>query len=72
MLTRRALLRNSAMTGAAMAAGGLSAILPASAAGALPAGGYGPLLADPNGLLKLPAGFSYSIIARSQEWAMIE
>jgi uncharacterized protein len=53
------------MTGAAMAAGGLSAILPASAAGALPAGGYGPLVADPNGLLDLPAGFSYSVIARS-------
>jgi uncharacterized protein len=68
MLTRRALLRNSAMTGAAVAAGGLGAILPATAAGALPAGGYGPLVADPNGLLDLPAGFSYSVIARSAAW----
>jgi uncharacterized protein len=71
MLTRRALLRNSALTGAAMAAGGLSAILPASAAGALPAGGYGPLVPDPNGLLDLPAGFSYSVIARSAAWTSV-
>ncbi|MBD2361696.1 DUF839 domain-containing protein [Anabaena minutissima FACHB-250] len=27
--------------------------------------GYGPLLADPNGLLELPAGFQYRIISRT-------
>jgi uncharacterized protein len=27
--------------------------------------GYGPLVPDPAGLLSLPAGFSYTIIARS-------
>jgi len=34
-------------------------------AGAAQQAGYGPLVPDPAGLLALPAGFSYSIIARS-------
>lgn len=28
-------------------------------------GGYGPLIPDPNGLLALPRGFSYKVVARS-------
>lgn len=30
-------------------------------------GGYGPLAADPAGLLALPAGFSYGVVSRSRE-----
>ena len=33
--------------------------------GADTAAGYGPLVPDPAGLLSLPAGFAYTIIARS-------
>ena len=36
----------------------------ASAHGAARAAGYGPLIADPKGLLALPEGFSYTIVAK--------
>lgn len=72
MLNRRDLLRASAMTGVGLAVGaGISSIAGGGIASALPAGGYGPLVPDPNGLLDLPAGFSYKVIARSQEWNQV-
>ena len=37
----------------------------ASAHGAARAAGYGPLIADPKGLLALPEGFSYTVVAQS-------
>lgn len=40
---------------------------PAFALSPDPSAGYGPLLPDPKGLLDLPAGFSYKVIARSGE-----
>ncbi len=57
-ISRRALLKR----GVALA--GAAAVAPtvlAGRAGAAPVG-YGPLLADPAGLLALPAGFSYRIV----------
>jgi secreted PhoX family phosphatase len=63
-LTRRTLIRNSALAGIGVAGAttfsGLS-----SAALATPPGGYGPLVADPQGILDLPAGFTYKLIANS-------
>src|SRR5262245_3043184 len=38
---------------------------PGNGSGANQPAGYGPLVPDPAGLLALPAGFSYSIVARS-------
>jgi secreted PhoX family phosphatase len=40
------------------------AATPAFARGGRPFSGYGPLVADPNGLLDLPAGFSYRVFSR--------
>jgi uncharacterized protein len=67
-LSRRDLLR----TGAAgslgiVVAGSLEAIAgPAAAQAAVrPPAGYGPLVADPAGLLALPAGFSYKVVAQA-------
>ena len=72
MFSRRELLRNSAMTGVGLAVGsGLSALVAADIASAMPAGGYGPLVADPAGLLDLPPGFSYKVVARSQAWSTV-
>ena len=79
-ISRRNLLKYSALTGAGVvtgsAFGGLSSLNRVSAAGltsgsrALAAGGpsssggFGPLVADPNGILDLPAGFTYQILQR--------
>ena len=78
-LTRRDFTRTSAVAGAGVALAGSVAAL-ASAPHALAttdtAGadgetgrhgpvGYGPLLADPAGLLALPAGFTYRVLTRS-------
>lgn len=69
VLSRRELLQRSAATGAAFAVvGSLGELYSPSLAWATPAGGFGPLVADPAGMLDLPAGFSYSIVARSQAW----
>ncbi|MEV1176368.1 alkaline phosphatase PhoX [Nonomuraea sp. NPDC049784] len=47
-------------------AGSLEAISgPAAFAAARPAAGYGPLVADAAGVLALPAGFSYRIVAQA-------
>ncbi|MFI9049916.1 alkaline phosphatase PhoX [Streptomyces sp. NPDC053427] len=78
-LTRRNFAKRSALTGASVALAGSVGVL-ATAPGAIgeeapdagPDGhadghafGYGPLLPDPDGILALPAGFSYRIITRT-------
>ncbi|KPC60025.1 alkaline phosphatase PhoX [Streptomyces chattanoogensis] len=78
-LTRRNFAKRSALTGASVALAGSVGVL-ATAPGAVgeeapdagPEGtqdgrdtGYGPLLPDPDGILALPAGFSYRIITRT-------
>ncbi|MFE5212237.1 alkaline phosphatase PhoX [Streptomyces sp. NPDC056600] len=77
-LSRRDFTRQSALTGAGIALAGSVGVL-ASAPNALAADdvttadgehagpGYGPLLADPEGLLALPAGFSYRVLTRAGE-----
>lgn len=76
-LTRRDFARRSAITGAGVAlAGSVGALATAPGAlaaeettqdGAEPLGapGYGPLVPDPDGLLALPAGFSYRVLTHS-------
>ncbi|QDQ10858.1 alkaline phosphatase PhoX [Streptomyces spectabilis] len=76
-LTRRDFARRTALTGAGVALAGSVGAL-ATAPGALAAEdldvadahghggpGYGPLLPDPQGLLALPAGFSYRVLTYS-------
>ncbi|MDY7106521.1 MAG: DUF839 domain-containing protein [Actinomycetota bacterium] len=65
-LHRRALIRNAFAAGAVVATGGVWAGLAAGPAGAASPyrGGYGPLVADPAGILDLPAGFQYKILAK--------
>jgi uncharacterized protein len=65
---RRDLLRAGAAGGFGIAIGGsLDAIAgPAEArAAARPPAGYGPLVTDPAGLLSLPAGFAYQVVAQA-------
>ncbi len=52
--------------GAVIAAGSLSQVVRsrASAQGLLNVGGYGELVADPDGIVDLPAGFSYRVLSR--------
>ena len=62
-ISRRDVLRNSAFTGAAIAAGGLFSGFPATPAGAgTHHGGYGGLVPDPAGIVDLPRGFRYQIL----------
>ena len=65
MLTRRQLLRRAALgLAGAVAARGLPSVRPL--AWAAPAQqSFGPAVADPAGLLDLPAGFSYAVLIRS-------
>ncbi|WP_030799224.1 alkaline phosphatase PhoX [Streptomyces sp. NRRL S-337] len=79
-LTRRDFAKRSALAGAGVALAGSAGVL-ATAPGALAAdaapaadgaadgpghpAGYGPLLPDPDGILALPAGFSYRIVTHS-------
>jgi secreted PhoX family phosphatase len=68
-LSRRDLLRSSALTGATIAVGGVFSGLPSGLAHAgrklrQPSLGYGPLFPDPAGILDLPEGFKYQIIAK--------
>jgi len=65
--TRRQLLGRTAATGLGIAlAGSIDAIAGTAAnAATRSATGYGPLVADPAGILSLPAGFSYRIVAES-------
>ena len=65
-LTRREMLkRSAAAAGGTVVATTLGGVfVSAGPAGALPLGGYGPLVADPAGVLDLPEGFSYRILSR--------
>ncbi len=71
-LTRRTLLAGSASSLGIALSGSVASVFAASPArGATlapgPGGelGYGPLVPDPGGLLALPAGFSYKLVARA-------
>ena len=60
LANRRRFLQATGTAFAALAANGCTRGGLASAPGAP---GYGPLVADPNGLIDLPAGFSYRILS---------
>ncbi len=73
-LSRRSFLNRSAGAGLGIAlVGSVDSLFGAGAAQAAPKGtpgkpgrvGYGPLVEDPAGLLSLPEGFSYTIVAQS-------
>ncbi|MGP8302637.1 alkaline phosphatase PhoX [Streptomyces inhibens] len=80
-LTRRDFAKRSALTGAGVALAGSVGVLataPGAIGEEAPAAGpdgaadgqghtigYGPLIEDPDGILALPAGFSYKIITRT-------
>ena len=59
--SRRGFLAATGSAFAALVASGCSTRMPA---GVAPGGTYGPLMADPAGLLDLPKGFSYRVISR--------
>ena len=66
--SRRSFLARSAATGMGIAiAGSVDTLFGTTSALAAPAGqvGYGPLVPDPKGILALPQGFSYKIIAET-------
>jgi uncharacterized protein len=68
-VSRRSFLNRSAATGLGIALVGSVNTLFGADAAAQPDGkgrpiGYGPLIPDPAGLLSLPAGFSYALIAQ--------
>ncbi len=68
-LSRRSFLGRSAAAGLGVAlVGSVDTLFGANAAAADSAGdpvGYGPLVDDPKGILALPSGFSYTIVAES-------
>jgi len=65
-ISRRNLLAGSAVGGLGIVfAGSLEAIAGPALADTRTSVGYGPLVPDPAGILALPAGFSYKIIAQS-------
>src|SRR5215212_6559278 len=72
-VTRRSLLSRSAASGVGIAlVGNVEGLFGASASadpgtgrGKREPAGYGPLVADPAGILSLPAGFTYAIVAQS-------
>jgi len=71
-LDRRSLLKRSAAAGLGIAfAGSIDAIAGTAAhAATRSASGYGPLVADPAGILALPKGFSYTIVAEAGKTVM--
>ena len=66
-LSRRSLLRLGTAGALGIAFAGSIEAIAGTVASAAPstAAGYGPLVADPAGLLALPAGFSYTIVAQA-------
>jgi secreted PhoX family phosphatase len=72
-LTRREMLLGSAAAGLGLLAGGALDGLRLAPAGATGPGwsgwrdrnGFGPLLADPAGILDLPAGFAYTVVSQA-------
>ena len=71
-LSRRGFLGGTAAAGLGIAfAGSIDAIAGTAAnAATRSASGYGPLVADPNGILSLPKGFRYDIIATAGQTVM--
>ena len=71
-LSRRGFLGRTAATGLGIAfAGSIDAIAGTAAnAATRSAAGYGPLVPDPAGILSLPKGFSYKIIATAGQTVM--
>ncbi len=63
-LSRRDLLRNSALTGAGLAVGGAFSGLALGGTAGAGAAGYGALRTDPAGILELPRGFGYEILQK--------
>lgn len=64
-LSRRNVLRASALGSLGIAFAGSIEAIAGPAYAKAPSAGYGPLIPDPAGLLSLPEGFSYKIVARS-------
>jgi uncharacterized protein len=65
-ISRRSMLNRSAAALGIALAGSLEGVLGNVApAAAMPKSGYGPLVTDPSGLLSLPEGFSYKVVAES-------
>ncbi|MFI7632860.1 alkaline phosphatase PhoX [Nonomuraea sp. NPDC049400] len=66
-VSRRSFLGHAAAGSVGIAfTGSIEAISgPPAFAAARPAAGYGPLVADPAGVLSLPAGFSYRVVAQT-------
>ena len=65
-ISRRSFLGATAAGGLGIVfAGSLEAIVRPAAAATRSAFGYGPLVPDPAGILSLPAGFSYKLVARA-------
>ncbi|MDX3095314.1 DUF839 domain-containing protein [Streptomyces sp. ME19-03-3] len=63
-VTRRQMMAASGALGAGIAVAGSVGELFAGTAFAAGAGGYGPLVPDPDGLLDLPRGFRYRVLSR--------
>lgn len=63
-LTRRDLFRNAALSGLALSAGSTFAGFPFGGTASAGPTGYGPLVPDPAGILDLPKGFEYRILAK--------
>lgn len=67
-ISRRVLLARGAQGGLGLAlTGSLGLLFNGNAAAATKGVGYGPLVPDPAGILSLPEGFSYKIIAKTGE-----
>ena len=67
-LSRRAFVGGSAAAGLGFVfagSGSLDAFARPAASGTRTATGYGPLVSDPDGILALPEGFTYKLVARS-------
>lgn len=68
-ISRRSMLRAGALSGLGIAVAGSIDAIAASPAAALTrrAAGYGELVPDPAGILSLPPGFSYKVVAKAGE-----
>ena len=64
-VNRRDLLRAGAIGGLGIAISGSLEAIAGPAAAHAPVAGYGALVPDPAGLLALPPGFSYKIVAQA-------
>ena len=65
-ISRRTVLSRSAAGLGIALTGSLNGLFGTAASAAGPrSAGYGPLIADPNGILALPEGFSYTVVSRA-------